>query len=926
MRKGFMAVIVMLGLVLSCLPCMADSTHETDRADAANLIYNGSFERLQDGEVDGWFGNGAEACGDEAHSGLQSLLVAPAGRLGAMGIATAQTLKYRVGGWVKSEGNSECGLLVDFYTYGGQWVNGEIIHVPLASGDWEYVESTITVPTGIAGMSVSVYNAGESAIYADDIAVYELYQARLRETDVPPQLDGVLDDACWEDASVGDEDWLTTKGKVAKQQTRVFSCYDDDHLYIAFRLYTRKPKDLKADETRDDFYVWRDESAEVFIDANHDHSSYCELEINPNNAEYDAWQHDKDWECIWEHAVGFEKDAWVCEIAIDLASFEVRDGAGNPTGRMPLPTGDVWGINFARNDSVTKESSSWPGTGASFHNAPAYGHLLRFDALRGPQYTAEAEWRLEQLKRQLAIYQTVVHEAGYKAPAPEDEANADVNSLSVTMVREFASDVEAGEAQIAAADSYDGWIMAHQGFSRLEMISALLDMVTHPTKTRQYWAEKTGCPVNVALSLTSQPVTNETLWAEMFTDRPLTVYMGRDEVNGFGAVLDAFADVENVRVEVDIDGVWQGGAAVIANGSVDQLASYRWPLPETNLQAMDRMAIWVPLRTTEATTAGPHRGIVRVQADKHPTLEQEFTVYVRDYTVPRGNGLALSVLQPEFSAADITSELAGFGVSSGSVAVYAIPMPTNGASYEADELASIAEEARTAWDAFGKQRPELERYVLGVVTQNAELYPELARVYEAVQKTVRNCRIMHVRSDPRTPTADDLDKWVDIWAVSAQAWDSTNLGKTDGDERWLYYAVPGQRGTEGLGDARVQPWLARHLGADGIVWDAAGMNSQPGTYPMYEMYCRAIAMGHRDCDYFAYLDKLLRKDFGHKAGNHWRLKANLRTAMETYPSTIISPDWYNDDYGALAARMATAGELIERAERHLKAPAKGERQ
>lgn len=918
MRKEHVAIVAMLVLVCMCLPCAADSAEVASEIDTENLIYNASFEQMRDGRVDGWFGNGAEACGDEAYSGVQSLKVSQGGRLGALGIATTQTLKYRVGGWLKSDGNSDCGLLVDFYTYGGQWVQGERIQAQVAAGEWEYVEATITVPRGMGGMSVSAYNAGEAAAYVDDVVAYELYQARLTKTDMPPVIDGVLDDSCWEDASVGDEDWMTTKGTVAKQQTRVFACYDDDTLYIAFRLYTKKPKGLKADETRDDFYVWRDESAEVFIDPHHSHNSYCELEVNPNNVEYDAWQYDKNWECLWEHEVGFEKDAWICEMAIDLASFEIRSGSGEPTGRMPLPSPDVWGINFARNDSVTKESSSWPAVGASFHNAPAYGHLLRFDPVRGLAYAAEAQWRLEQLQRQTTVYQTVVDKAGYQAPAAEDEQSADVHSLSATMVQEFTADLATGAEQIAAAESYEHWLATSEWFSRMEMISGLLEMVVHPTKTRQYWTEKTGCPVNVALSLTPRPVTNETLWAEMFTDRPLTVYMGRDEVNGFGAVLDAFADVENVRVEVDIDGVWQGGAAVLANGSVEHLASYRWPLPETELQAMDRMAIWVPLRTTEGTTAGPHKGIVRVLADNHPTLEQELTVYVRDYTVPRENGLALSVLQPDFSAADITGELAGFGVTNGSVSVGTIPRPANDESYSDEELSHIVQETKAVWEAFGKQRPELGRYVLGVMTPNTKFYPELARVYSAVHKAVRGVKIMHVINDPQTPAADELDKWVDIWAVSTQAWETTALGTQGNDQRWLYYAIPGHLGAEGLGDARVQPWIARHLGADGIVWDGAGMNCQPNTYPMYEMYCRAIAMGHRDCDYFTYLNKLWREDFGRKAGDHWRLKANLRTASEIYPSTIIGPDWYNDDYSTLAARIRVAGELIERAERHLK--------
>lgn len=926
MRKPLLAVTVAVTLLLAIvitLPAAAQKPGEAV-ATGANLIYNGSFERLREGKVDGWFGEGGDVCINMAYRGNQSLKLKAGAKLSALGIASCPTLKYVVGGWFRSDGNRNCGLSVDFYAPAVGLVGNITVPVTRADNEWEYIERLVEVPFEAASVSVGVYNSGDETVRADSIATIERYQARLKKIATPPVIDGCLDDPCWLNASVGDEDWITTKGKVARQQTRVFCCYDDDYLYIAFRLYTTKPRGLKADTTFDDGPVWRDDSAEIFIDHNHDHSTYCELEINPNNVEYDAWGFDRSWDCIWKHEVGFERNAWVCEIAIDLATFELRDASGRPTGRMALPTPDVWGINFSRNDFVTRESSSWPNTGRSFHNVMAYGHLLRLLPVRTAAYTAQAACRIEALRGELGVCRYVMKRAGYQRAGEKEESRRPEN-WALRMGDRIQANLESIAGSVKPANSYDDWLQLRADLDNAEAYLLVLRDTLQPEIARQHWAEKLGRSVDMAVSASAVPLAEQNFFPPWRLDDRLCFYMGRDDISGFGIAVDAFAELKQVRAEVAVAGLLEAPVALVHAPGPQPQESFHWPAPAPDLAAGQQAIFWVPLQTDATTPPGTYSGTLTVSAAGQPDLAMPFSVQVWGFEVPRCEKPLLSVLHPDFSAMDISSQLAGFGLPAGTVAVFALPFPEDGEAYSLDEAAGILACAAEAWTAFRQNRPELNGYMLGVPTENSELYPQLAKLYAALKLALPDCRIMQLIGNPDTPSPAQLDEWVDIWAVSSAAWESTALGREGDDERWLYYRLPPSAlaGNSLLADARMQPWIARHLEADGIVWGLACGADEAVPFPMFEMYCRMIAMGRRDCDYFAYLDRLRTEDLRAKTGKnypprHYRLSGSAYRATLLYPGLIKTPVWYNADYLAMCDKRLTCGKLITRIHRYLR--------
>lgn len=913
-RWSLSAAIAAITVGIVCITVQMDARAETSAS--ANLIYNHSFERLHDGAVDGWTGSNAGLCTKHAHTGQHSLQVDPSGEMMALGIATLPTFKYTIRGFFQSSEAERSGFLIRYYADDEEAIDEQRIPVPEANDGWQKIEQIVEVPFGAKCMSVGVYNNAETPLFCDDLTATELYQFRPPKTDLPPVIDGSLDDPCWEGASVGDEDWITVHGEVARQQTRVFCCYDDDHLYIAFRLYTCCPHELKAVETRDDFYVWRDESAEVFIDPGHDHASYCELEINSRNVEYDAWSFDRSWECIWEHEVGLEDDAWICEMAIDLASFEQKDAFGEPSGRFPLPSSGVWGINFSRNDSITGESSSWPNSGRSFHNTHRYGHMLAFEPCRSEEYGAEADYRMKHVQRALTPIQYTI----------EQHSSRDLAESIAANLAEIRPHLESAATKLTRArqknslnNDFDQWVDLNTLLTEIENETARLKDEIQPFRARGYWADTLGQTVDMAVSISAEPVEAETCIDTWRAGSSLPIHLGRADIAGFSAVIDSFGSLKNIKASARVETLGEFPVQITRTPGRQDHESYRWPRPEVNLKADQRAVLWIPIVTEEDVLPGQYRGVLQVTADDQPTIKQPFTVRVWDFEVPRSNELQLSVLSPEFSAADITAELAGYGVPAGSVAVWAVPKLNAGEEYSTEAIDRLVAEARAKCHRFKIQRPELSGYLLGVLGPEAGQIKRYERLYTRLAEELPEWPLIQVvnAAQGELQEYERLDEWVDIWALSGSIWDKTELGRTDeADERWLYYELPFTDGKKNrLADARIQPWVAQYIGAAGIVW---GDSTKSGiSFPMFEMYCRMIALGHRDCDYFNYIDTLIGDELRKKAGNHWRLRSNARLATLLRGFSVLSPTYYHADYIAMQARRIQCGKVIERIHRHL---------
>ncbi len=197
-------------------------------------------------------------------------------------------------------------------------------------------------------------------------------------TDVPPVLDGKMDDACWQSASVaGDFRRLDQKQLPARQQSEVRLCYDADSLYVFFLLREADIRKLQAgmpDDTRDAIDVNKD-VVEIFLDPLRTKARYFHFMTTPAAARYDARISPEFGRQIgtyapeWAVAAHVGPEHWAVELRIPFAELSFEGGfIGTPQ------PGDAWGINFCRDQGYLKEWSFWsPTRDRSFHRPDQIG-------------------------------------------------------------------------------------------------------------------------------------------------------------------------------------------------------------------------------------------------------------------------------------------------------------------------------------------------------------------------------------------------------------------------------------------------------------------------------------------------------------------------------------------------------------------------
>jgi len=176
-----------------------------------------------------------------------------------------------------------------------------------------------------------------------------------------PQIDGVGDEPAWR-AAMWSPDFAPTEGGAAMgQRTRAKLLYDDRYLYA---LVVVDDGDVFSPYTGRDDSLWKADVVEMFIDADRSGAGYIELQVNPNNAQFDAWfertRHDGidiEWSSGLRSAVSVRgtvaersdrDEGWSVELAVPLEAVKGRDD-GMPVAVPPAP-GDSWRLNLVRID------------------------------------------------------------------------------------------------------------------------------------------------------------------------------------------------------------------------------------------------------------------------------------------------------------------------------------------------------------------------------------------------------------------------------------------------------------------------------------------------------------------------------------------------------------------------------------------------
>lgn len=175
----------------------------------------------------------------------------------------------------------------------------------------------------------------------------------------PITLDGVLDEAIWQDAEGWNGDFMqyfpsdTSKAEV---QTRIKVAFDDNNLYLAAEMMNRGPRDYVSTSLRRDYRGEQNDGITFVLDTFNDKTNAFQFGVNPYGVQREGLLANGGnrgtdlslaWDNKWYAEATILEDRWVVEAVIPLGTLRFKDGGQN------------WNVNFYRIDSDTGERSTW---------------------------------------------------------------------------------------------------------------------------------------------------------------------------------------------------------------------------------------------------------------------------------------------------------------------------------------------------------------------------------------------------------------------------------------------------------------------------------------------------------------------------------------------------------------------------------------
>lgn len=182
--------------------------------------------------------------------------------------------------------------------------------------------------------------AEQERILASGHATFPAWTARARSTAAPPRLDGLADDACWQNASHIE---LTSPfhPQAPPGATSAQFAYDAEFLYVMLRcpmLPGRKPPQASRSPRQYDMQLDGTDHVQLALDTDRDYTSACELAVNQAGHTFDRCCQASQWNPKWYVAVQQDTAVWSAELAIKLSDLTTA----------PTVAGRAWAISVFR--------------------------------------------------------------------------------------------------------------------------------------------------------------------------------------------------------------------------------------------------------------------------------------------------------------------------------------------------------------------------------------------------------------------------------------------------------------------------------------------------------------------------------------------------------------------------------------------------
>ncbi len=178
--------------------------------------------------------------------------------------------------------------------------------------------------------------------------------------DAPIRVDGVLDEAAWQQAPVASS--FTARepedDRPAAEPTAFSVVYTDTVLYFGIRAHDSQPQAIVAKELqRDSDHGRNDDSLAIVLDTFHDQRNSFTFEVNPLGARTDSLVTDEgkdqniEWNGVWTAEARRTAEGWQAEVAIPFSTLRFDPGQSR------------WGLNVRRVVRRTNQESYWAAIG-----------------------------------------------------------------------------------------------------------------------------------------------------------------------------------------------------------------------------------------------------------------------------------------------------------------------------------------------------------------------------------------------------------------------------------------------------------------------------------------------------------------------------------------------------------------------------------
>lgn len=185
----------------------------------------------------------------------------------------------------------------------------------------------------------------------------EPHQIQMHRATGPIQLDGVLDEETWKQATINTNftQNFPTDSVAACGETEIYFAYDDENFYVAAKCYSLADQ-FAVESLKRDYGFGSNDNISLMFDTYGDKTNAFMFGMNPYGARREALisnsgrtrdSFDPSWDNKWDGDSKRYADHWICEMAIPFKTIRYKEGSSK------------WRFQSYRNDVQCNEISSF---------------------------------------------------------------------------------------------------------------------------------------------------------------------------------------------------------------------------------------------------------------------------------------------------------------------------------------------------------------------------------------------------------------------------------------------------------------------------------------------------------------------------------------------------------------------------------------